>query len=206
MTSTARIWSVINSVSYVSKRNLPGAIVECGVWRGGSMMAAAKEAIRYGSNRDLYLFDTFEGMSEPTADDTHRNQPVFDEWKSYERDGGSDWCFASIDDVRKNMFSTNYPANRIRLVKGKVEDTLRDAANLPDQIAVLRLDTDWYESTKVELEVLYPRLVAGGVLIIDDFGYWDGARKAVTEYFDRHDVRPLLFNYVDSTGRIAVKV
>jgi hypothetical protein len=82
-----------------------------------------------------------------------------------------------------------------------VEDTISEA-NAPTKIALLRLDTDWYESTKWELEILYPRLISGGVLIIDDFGYWDGARKAVVEYFADN---PILLNYIDGTGRIAIK-
>ncbi len=109
------------------------------------------------------------------------------------------WCYSPLEEVKRNMDSTGYPAAEITYVKGKVEDTLPDAA--PAQIAVLRLDTDWYESTRHELEHLYPRLAPGGVLIIDDYGYWSGARKAVDEYFGDS----LLLNRIDNTGRMAIK-
>ena len=88
------------------------------------------------------------------------------------------------------------------MVKGKVEDTLPGHA--PDHIAVLRLDTDWYASTKHEMEHLYPRLARGGVLIIDDYGHWAGSRQAVDEYLAEHGIH-LLLNRTDYTGRMALK-
>jgi len=108
-------------------------------------------------------------------------------------------CYSPLEEVKRNMEATGYPPAQISYIKGKVEDTL--PAEAPAQIAVLRLDTDWYESTRHELVHLYPRLSPGGVLIIDDYGYWTGARKAVDEYF-----RDSLFlGRIDDTGRIAIK-
>jgi elongation factor P hydroxylase len=92
--------------------------------------------------------------------------------------------------------------DRVHLVQGLVEETL--PAQAPESIALLRLDTDWYKSTLHELEHLYPRLVRGGVLLIDDFGYWQGARQATEEYFARHPPAPLLVA-VDQTGRVGVR-
>jgi O-methyltransferase len=117
------------------------------------------------------------------------------------RDEDSTWAIAGLGEVQRALTTTGYPAERVHLVPGKVEDTIPGAA--PDEIALLRLDTDWYESTHHELVHLFPRLVGGGVLIIDDYGYWQGARKAVDEYFAEHDV-PLLLNRIDATGRVAV--
>ena len=205
LTTRERIWALLNSVDYVATRGIAGSIVECGVWRGGSMMAAAKRLQLHNQLRDLYLFDTYEGMSEPTEFDKASGHDVRKEWESQQTSNQNNWCYASLDEVRANVLSTGYPAARIHFTKGKVEDTLTRVENLPAEIAILRLDTDWYESTKIELEILYPRLVPGGVLIIDDYGYWDGARRAVTEYFSRPS-RHLLLNYIDNTGRIAVKV
>jgi predicted O-methyltransferase YrrM len=91
----------------------------------------------------------------------------------------------------------------VRFVEGDVVQSLKIESNLPESISVLRLDTDWYESTRAELEVLYPRLSPGGVLIIDDYGHWGGAKKAVDEYF-RGRPKPLL-QYTDYTGRMGVK-
>jgi hypothetical protein len=100
------------------------------------------------------------------------------------------------------MATTGYPADKLVFVKGRVEDTLPGSA--PAAVALLRLDTDWYQSTRHELEHLYPRLAAGGVLVLDDYGSFEGARKAVDEYFAEYDIGPYLHR-VDSTGRIAVK-
>lgn len=205
LTSRDRIWALMNSIDYIVKRGIEGSIVECGVWRGGSMMTVAKRLLHHNDIRDLYLFDTFEGMSEPSEFDTAAGHDVHKEWEQQQTSQQNEWCYASLDEVCKNVLSTGYKESRIRFIKGKVEDTLRQPNNLPEKIAVLRLDTDWYESTKSELEILYPRLAIGGVLIIDDYGYWDGARRAVTEYFSAPS-RGLLLNYIDNTGRIAVKV
>jgi O-methyltransferase len=111
------------------------------------------------------------------------------------------WCIASLDDVRANLLSTGYPANQIHFVPGKVEQTI--PKTLPERLALLRLDTDWYESTKHELEHLYPRLSNDGVLIIDDYGHWRGAREAVDEFFLRS--RHPLLHRLDYTGRLMLK-
>lgn len=202
MTSPERIAAVCDAVRYVTRAGIAGAYVECGVWRGGSSMAAALGLTATGNRtRDLYLFDTFEGMSEPSQHD-RRAEDDTSAVALLDRAGTADkiWCRASIEDVTANMASTGYPADKIHLCKGKVEDTL--PAQAPDMIAVLRLDTDWYESTRHELEHLYPRLAVGGVLIIDDYGYWAGARKAVDDYFVD---RPILLSRIDQTGRMAIK-
>jgi hypothetical protein len=205
-TGPGRVVGMMDAVEYVAKNRIEGAIVECGVWRGGSMMVAAHALLEAGeTTRDLYLFDTFEGMSAPTErdklmDGTPADQ-ILGELPKNEQDGNY-WCFAGLDGVRKNLLSTGYPAAHLHFVPGKVEDTL--PANAPDRIALLRLDTDWYESTKHELEHLYPRLVKNGVLIIDDYGTWQGARQAVDEYFASQPIRPLL-SRLDSTGRLAIK-
>jgi O-methyltransferase len=205
MTSPERLFALIQAVRYVAKAAVPGDIVECGVWRGGSMMAAARTLIECGDQtRALYLFDTFEGMSAPTDKDVAIDGQPADVLltRQDKRDPRSAWCLATIEDVKSGMSSTPYPADRIRYVKGKVEDTI--PGNAPEKIAILRLDTDWYESTKHELENLYPRLSVGGVLIIDDYGHWKGARDAVDEYLKTNGIK-LLLNRIDYTGRIAVK-
>ena len=207
MTSTERLYALYAACNHVVDAGLPGAFVECGVWRGGSaMMMALCLKDRGIIDRDIFLFDTFEGMPVPEGVD--RSFAGEDARGTFEAtrtgDDASDWCYSPLDEVKRNMLSTGYPADRIHLVKGKVEDTL--PGGFPGStIALLRLDTDWYASTRHELIHLYPKLVEGGVLIIDDFGHWEGAKKAVIEYFDEH--RPgILLNRLDSTGRIGVKV
>jgi O-methyltransferase len=205
MTSSERLFSLIQAVRYVSAAGIPGSIVECGVWRGGSMMAAALALLDASdTRRDLYLFDTFEGMSAPTAADVSIDGKAASTLLEAPRSTAADsaWCYATLPDVQAGLASTGYPAERMHFVRGRVEDTLPGRA--PASIALLRLDTDWYESTRHELEHLYPRLAPAGVLIIDDYGHWDGCRKAVDEYFGTQNIR-LLLNRVDYTGRIAIK-
>lgn len=204
MTSPERVIALRDALVYVCDRGLSGDIVECGVWRGGSMMVVAKQLQRRGETRTLHLFDTFEGMSEPGEHDVaYSGRSAAEQLASTARkEGASVWCIAGEDDVRQNLASTGYPASHIRLVRGKVEDTLPAAA--PSTIALLRLDTDWYESTRHELECLYDRVVSGGVVIIDDYGHWQGARKAVDEFLAKLATRPLL-SRVDSTGRLLIK-
>lgn len=197
MTSPERIAAVIHAVRYIEAAGVAGDFVECGVYRGGSSMAAA---LALKTPRPLRLFDTFEGMTAPTAADTRPGGQTAA--SMLEGAGQSDTilCYSSLDEVRANMASTGYPADQITYVKGRVEDTLPSGA--PDAIAILRLDTDWYESTRHELACLYPRLSPGGVLIIDDYGHWTGAKKAVDEYFAD---APLMLTRIDYTGRVAVK-
>jgi hypothetical protein len=168
-------------------------------------MAAIDTLIKAGdTKRDIYLYDTFEGMSEPTEHDKVFTGTGADElMSSSEReDPTSVWCYSALDEVQTNVGSLNYPKQLVHFVKGKVEDSIPQT--LPGKIALLRLDTDWYESTKHELEHLYPLLVPGGVIIIDDYGHWEGARKAVDEYIQNQKL-PLLLNRIDYTGRIGIK-
>jgi O-methyltransferase len=204
MTTPPRVYALMRSVEYVVARDLSGAFVECGVWRGGSMMAAALTLLRLGkTDRDLYLFDTFAGMTAPTAEDVkYSGESAADLLAGASR--ASDlWAVASLEDVREAVLGVGYPEERIHFIEGPVEETL--PANAPDEIALLRLDTDWYESTKHELVHLYPRLVTGGVLILDDYGYWQGTKLATDEYVAEHDV-PLLLNRIDAASRIALKL
>ncbi|GAB4040383.1 MAG: hypothetical protein Fur0014_10840 [Rubrivivax sp.] len=201
MTGLDRRAALINAIDHVVRAGIPGAIVECGVWRGGSMMTAALALKDRGqTDRELWLYDTFEGMSEPTeADRSHDGVSAQLQLERTARGTGV-WCEASLEDVMTNLRSTGYPWERIRFQRGKVEDTI--PAALPGPIALLRLDTDWYESTRHELQHLYPLLQPGGVLIIDDYGHWQGARRAVDEYFAG---RPVYLHRVDYTARLMVK-
>jgi O-methyltransferase len=203
MTTPPRIYALIRAVEYVVDRRVPGALVECGVWRGGSMMATALTLLRLGvTDRDLHLFDTFSGMTAPTDVDVKPSGERAADLLATQSADADVWAIATLDEVREAVLGVGYPAQRVHFVEGPVEQTLPESA--PSEIALLRLDTDWYESTKHELVHLYPRLVSGGVLILDDYGYWQGARRAVDEYFAEQDVG-LLLNRIDHTGRVAVK-
>lgn len=207
MTSWERLWALVQAARYIHDRGVEGDIVECGVWRGGSSMAAAL-ALRAVNDtaRTLWLYDTFEGMARPSSKDTRvgSGEPAMSKWlRNQTSDDTSDWCSASLEDVRANLARTGYPRDRVRLIQGKVEDTLRVPGNTPERVAILRLDTDWYESTKIELETLFDALSPGGVLIVDDYGVWAGAKQAVDEFLS---TRPRYFmNRIDPASRILIK-
>lgn len=202
MTSPERLNAFILATRHVVRHNIPGDIVECGVWRGGSMQACAKALLSAGdTERDLYLFDTYEGMTPPTEEDLRRDGKSAEELLKLQGKDRPIWAVASLDDVKSAFEKVPYPKERVHYVQGMVEETVPREA--PERISVLRLDTDWYASTKHELEELYPRLVSGGVLLIDDYGYWQGSRQAVDEFLDKTGERLLLLRMDE--GRIAVK-
>jgi hypothetical protein len=204
MTSPERLFALITAVEYVTEFNVPGDIVECGVWKGGSMMAAALALMRLQrTEKDFYLFDTFEGMPRATdVDRSYKGESAVELMAKADRDSAWVWAYAQLDEVRKNMQATGYPMQQVKLIKGLVEDTV--PSNAPQEISLLRIDTDWYGSTRHEMEHLFPRLSPGGVLIVDDYGHWAGARKAVDEYVKANNVRILLCR-IDYTGRVAIK-
>jgi hypothetical protein len=207
LTTPPRLIALRDSVRYIVRHAVEGAVVECGVWRGGSMMAAAIELRRLGdTSRDLHLFDTFAGPPPETPEDApppylshSRLRAGLRRLARAEPDVPPE---TPVAEVRHAVESMGYPPERIVLVEGRVEETL--PAQAPDRIALLRLDTDLYASTRHELEHLYPRLVPGGVLIVDDYGHFPGARAAVDEYFGSTGQRVLL-TQVDYTACVAVK-
>lgn len=204
MTTVSRMYALYSAVRYVVENEIPGDFVECGVWKGGSSMLIALTLLELGcTDRKLYLYDTYAGMSEPT--DRDRNIVGTDPSEAWSRAQGShynEWMYAPLQEVRRNMLSTGYPQQNVVFVQGKVEDTIPGI--IPERVALLRLDTDWYESTYHELQHLYPRLTPQGVLLLDDYGFWQGAKEATDRYFQEHNVRMLL-NRIDFTGRIGVK-
>jgi hypothetical protein len=186
--SPERLTAMARACEQIDAEGVPGDVVECGVWRGGNIILARF----YCPDRMCWLFDTFEGMANRSEWDVSRSGIMVGVGKSA----------VSVEDVTENLRITGtFDSRKLRFVKGMVEDTLRDAGNLPERIALLRLDTDWYHSTKIELEVLWPRLAPGGIMIVDDYGHWRGAKKAVDEYFDGK----VLFTTIDYTAVMTVK-
>ena len=208
MTSSQRIWGAMCSVRYLVENDLPGAIVECGVWRGGPIMAMLAELKLLGDeSRDIYLFDTFSGMTDPTDWDIDARNgmsaaQLMNETASESKGGDNVWAVSSLEQTRRNVLSIGYPEEKIHFVEGDVRVTLE--SQVPQEIALLRLDTDWYDSTAKELDVLYPNIVSGGVCIIDDYGHYAGARKAVDEYLQERQIKPLFIS-LDYTARIWAK-
>ena len=200
MTTKAAMYELYKAVEYIVKSKINGDLVECGVWKGGSAMLIALTLIELKeTNRGIYLYDTFEGMSEPTKADYPLSDTSIDA-KSILKKRKIVRAISPLDEVKSNMALTNYPTERIHFVRGKVEDSI--PGTTPSEIALLRLDTDWYESTLHELIHLYPLLTKKGVLILDDYGYWAGHKKAVDEYFDKKIIHLV---GISSGVRIGVK-
>ena len=205
MTSIERMYTLYKAVEYISINNIDGDFAECGVWKGGSSMIAAFALIHFkNTSKNLYLYDTFSGMSEPGVHDRDfRNDSADKVYKESIQDNGiSAWCNASLNEVQNNLRRTGYPENQITYIEGKVEDTIPET--VPNELSLLRLDTDWYDSTLHELIHLFPRLRKGGILILDDYGHWQGARRAADEYFKSKGIFPFL-SRIDYTGRVFVK-
>ncbi|MEM9111056.1 MAG: TylF/MycF/NovP-related O-methyltransferase [Planctomycetota bacterium] len=203
MVDWERCYSVWNSLNYVLNAGIPGALVECGVWKGGVCMLMAKTLKDRGvTDRELYLYDTFAGMAEPTDRDvSFSGQVAQTKWRQSQHADHNTWCYAPLEQVQQNLASTGYASSRCRFIQGKTQDTLPET--LPDQIALLRLDTDWYESTYHELTHLYPRLAPGGVVIFDDAYFWHGQRMAMERYFQEQGIT-LCLNRVGISS-VAVK-
>jgi O-methyltransferase len=197
-------WALWKAIQYIVENKIPGDIVECGVWRGGSILLATC-ALRYfgDTSREIYLYDTFEGMPKPgPLDKRWDGLDALPTWENATERGGM-WGFGgTVEMVKELVFKGGYPEDKFHFIKGMVEDTLPSVK--PDQIALLRLDTDLYDSTYHELVHLYPSLSADGILIIDDYGYFQGSRKATDQYIKENNLK-LFLHRVDAGVRIAVK-
>ncbi|MDP4511938.1 TylF/MycF/NovP-related O-methyltransferase [Nonomuraea turcica] len=203
MTCHARIATLVEATQYIQHHKIIGDIVECGVWRGGSMQAVALtlDSMNAADQRHLWLFDTFEGMPPPQDVDV-----AVQDGRSaseYRKQYGESWCAASLSDVKERFKDLSIPDSHIHYIQGRVEESI--PVHSPEAIALLRLDTDWYESTLHELEHLYPKLTPGGVLILDDYGCWKGARQAVDEYFAKKGNRVFLARCDPTGARVVIK-
>lgn len=204
MTSRDNLASTILAARFIVKNNIEGDFVECGVWRGGHSIAAALTFSLYDANRKVYCFDTFAGMTEPSfLDKTFKsNSPALLKFKELNNPNHNSWCYSPLDQVRSNFLKAGIHPDKFILIEGDVVKTLpRFKSN---KIAFLRLDTDWYESTKSELMHLWPLLTKFGILTIDDYGHWEGSKKAVDEFFEF--IPRILFTPIDYSARTAIKL
>ncbi len=204
LTSVERMYALYQATKYIIDHDIPGDLVECGVWRGGSSMLMAYTLKKMNAlSRKIYCYDTYEGSVKPGARDVDYKNTSGDKLWSIFESKNSKLCYVPLEEVKKNLFSTGYPENNFVFVKGKVEDTIPHT--MPEKISLLRLDTDWYESTYHEFLHLFPRLSKHGVVIIDDYGFWKGSREATDTYFRENKVK-ILLNRLDYSGRMGIKV
>jgi hypothetical protein len=193
ITSNERIISLFQSLEHIRLNNIEGDLVECGIFKGGNILGMMEYCNFYGLSRNIWGYDTFLGMTEPEdIDIDHTGKFANDIYLSDEI-----ICKSSYEDVHNVLQKSNFNRERLKLIVGDICETLKINAHVPNKISLLRLDTDWYKSTKASLEVLYPNLSEGGILIVDDYGHWKGAKLAVDEYFNSKN-----FNYecIDYTG------
>ena len=202
MASWERLYANLNSIKYLVNAQIKGCVVECGVWRGGSMLTMLKTLKNCSElKRDIYLYDTYTGMSKPSKEDGNFAHKKFKELQTGEEN--SNWCYADLNDVKTTMNLCGYPKEKIHFVKGKIEDTLPNT--IPDKIALLRLDMDWHDPTLHALTYLYPKVEPGGVIILDDYGHWEGCKLAVDRFLEENNIN-ILLNRIDYTGRIGIKI
>jgi hypothetical protein len=193
-----------DAVNYILQNNIEGCIIECGVESGNFEHIWINELMKNNSVRDIYLFDTFGGLVEPTEYDytckdaklyQMNKDEVYTTWKNNVIDEKvNNWCYTPLDKVKQRLNSTGYPENNLHYVVGDVMETLKDKTTIPEKIAILRLDTDWYESSKYELEQMYDNVVKGGIIIFDDYYHWDGQRRATDDFFKNRNIN---YNFVN---------
>lgn len=207
LTPARAMYAIYEAACQVTRDEIPGAFVECGVWKGGSSMIAALTFARLNAmHRRMYLYDTFAGMPEIGSRDEDLGTGPFQiamGIATFLRGGHAGVFYASVEEVQKNMELTGYPRNLILLVQGLVENTI--PGTVPDQISILHLDSDLYQSTYHELTHLFPRLSKGGVLIIDDYENWKGSREATDQYFTERGVSMCLKEVGDTGARMGIK-
>jgi O-methyltransferase len=199
MTSEERIISLFESLEYIRLNNIEGDFVECGVWKGGNILGMM-EYLSYHNmiDRKVWIYDTFEGMTNPEDDDVDFNNTKANDIIDSIR------CYSPLEEVKINLSSSSLPNDRLVYVVGDICETLDCEKNIPNKISILRLDTDWYKSTKKEMEVLYPKLINNGVLIVDDYGHWKGSKKAVDDYITDQKLN-LKIEKIDYTGIKIIK-
>jgi O-methyltransferase len=204
MTTINNLFATALACKYIINNGINGDFVECGTYRGGHALLAAGIFKLHNQTRKIWIYDTFEGMTQPEEIDVEVKTGLIAAhfYESNRKDLITDWCYASLQEVRNNFKEMDLLNDNIRFIKGDVCLTLLDSAKLPDKIAILRLDTDWYTSTKVELQVLYPLLTHSGILIVDDYGWWKGSKLATDEYFKD---KVVFMNYIDQGARSCTK-
>lgn len=194
----------LDAIKYIIDNQIEGAVCECGVDAGYFELIWINELMKRNVTRDIYLYDTFSGLTEPgifdyTCNDSKLYNMNKDQTYNYWKDRIIDvninnWCYTPLEKVKQSLFSTGYEQTKLHFIVGDVMNTLTIDTNIPDKISLLRLDTDWYESSKFELERMYDKVVKGGLIIFDDYYHWDGQRRATDEYFDKIGIK---YSFVD---------
>lgn len=208
MSGEKRMSHLTKCIKFIHENNIEGDFVECGVWQGGNLILMQNLNHHFKLKKKIYGYDTFEGMTAPSKFDIDKDNQkasiLLNHEKKIENLASKNiWCYSGLETVNKNL-KINTVNNDIILIKGDVCQTLKINKNIPKNISLLRLDTDFYDSTKTELEILFPLVVKNGIIIVDDYGHWNGQKKAVDEFLKEKNISPFMFE-VDSSCRIFQK-
>jgi O-methyltransferase len=216
MADEACLITLWQHTKYLETNSIVGDYVECGVWKGGCVALMALGNLSYGSTRrNIYLFDSFTDICEPDKKvDGDKAIQQATEWSTtkgtdgklkplegfYDQFGGHGTKAACIEVIEKKV---GYDKEKVHYIEGWFQDTFPIHSKTIGQIALLRLDADWYASTKICLETFYDKVVDGGIIIIDDYGTYEGCKKAVDEFF-LGKKKPLL-NHINKHSRYIIK-
>jgi O-methyltransferase len=203
------------AIKYILQNNIEGVIIECGVGDGHFEYIWINELMNNNAVRDIYLYDTFGGLVKPTEYDytckdavlySMNTEQVYNTWKNQIiNENTNGWCYTPLEQVQNRLNSRGYPENKLHYVVGDVMETLKDKRTIPEKIAILRLDTDWYESSKFELEQMYDNVVSGGLIIFDDYYHWDGQRRATDEFFKSRNITYEFVNIGNHKTSVIIK-
>jgi len=171
----SKLLSLRSLSEHINTNGIAGDFVECGTYKGG---AAAMIASELGNDRKIWLYDSFEGMPNVTAKDGNEAAKWVGE------------CIASVEDVKQIMQTMRIPSQNITIRKGWFSDTFKEPTS--EKIAFLHIDADWYESVRIALDTFYEKVVEGVVIVLDDFGHWEGCREAFYDFCAEKKIRPLL--------------
>jgi O-methyltransferase len=184
-----------DALRYLLENGIEGDLVECGIYKADIEFTWIDVLQQSGQAREIYLYDTFTGLTPPTDFDFElsghnqqlsTSQGTLEFWHLQQAYGG--WCAYSLENVKSRLESTGYPVEKLHYVVGDVKETLQHT--VPEKIALLRLDTDFYDSSLAEISALYDKVVPGGIIILDDYLFWNGQKKAIDEFFESRGLTP----------------
>jgi hypothetical protein len=198
MVTPKRLNNVYDLTEKIITENINGDLVECGVWKGGCVAIMAYVQKKHKSYKKIWMFDSFEGLPEPTEEDGE-NAKIYAKNKNKGNLRSIKKCVGPLEDVKAIFKKLDLNWSQAVVKRGWFQETLPNANKELKEISLLRLDGDWYESTKICLDQLYTKVSKGGYIIIDDYYHWEGARKAIDEFLQKQKIKAKIIK-IDNDG------